>query len=192
MSSCGAFYSAGMSLVVAAPKMFCFSELSCGLIALGVNFSRDYGGSEEGEGDVSGCCSHLGQRERMRRFVRISASVLMKSLGAHHSAKSRLHDTNGVLAKIHKKSCSGSLHSHELFKRLSTGVVQTPLAVKASTAVDFQLQKVERSCSSRDEPFRLRRFVLGPRLATSREAAHTKGQRVLHWEFRMFDEKGNN
>ena len=53
-------------------------------------------------------------------------------------------------------------------------LAKSPPAGKASPAVDFQLQVsgVEWSCSSRDEPFRLRRLVAVPRLATSWEAAH--------------------
>ena len=41
-------------------------------------------------------------------------------------------------------------------------------------------RKVEWSCSSRDEPFRLRRFVLVPRLATVWNAAHPQGQACCH------------
>ena len=54
----------------------------------------------------------------------------------------------------------------------------TVVFVVPRTSPPSTLHASEWSCSSRDVPFRLRRFVLVPRLAAGGEAAHPHGQRV--------------
>ena len=70
-------------------------------------------------------------------------------------------------------SSAATLVPSSLCQRLAPLSVKTPSAAKASPAVDFQLH-----VSGVELP--ARRFVLGPRLATSREVAHHTRQRVCH------------